>query len=187
MPERSLTSSALIVAFGILDSVEPFHQHFSLRNYTLQYPFATKERVSVPLLIFLAAIIPGIFIIVFTLLLDGIFSHSGRTPGGRRFFSSRYTFGARLWELNCGILGLLLSIGMAVTATQALKTATGKPRPDLIDRCQPRPGSADPLPFGLSNITICTQTDHHTLKDGFRSFPSGHSSSESCAPGGSSC
>lgn len=48
---------------------------------------------------------------------------------------------------------------------------------DVIDRCQPRPGSADPV-YGLSNYTICTQTDHYVLRDGFRSFPSGHSSCE---------
>jgi membrane-associated phospholipid phosphatase len=61
----------------------------------------------------------------------------------------------------------------------SLKNAIGKPRPDLIDRCQPLPGSADPLPFGLSNYSICTQTNNAILKDGFRSFPSGHSSSKS--------
>jgi diacylglycerol diphosphate phosphatase/phosphatidate phosphatase len=60
----------------------------------------------------------------------------------------------------------------------SMKNAIGKPRPDLIDRCQPAPGSVDPLPFGLSNSTICTQKDAAILKDGFRSFPSGHSSSE---------
>lgn len=84
----------------------------------------------------------------------------------------------RLWELNCGILGLLLSSGAAFVITGALKNATGKPRPDLIDRCQPRPGSEDAPVFGLSNSTICTQVNHAILKDGFRSFPSGHSSSE---------
>jgi diacylglycerol diphosphate phosphatase/phosphatidate phosphatase len=56
-----------------------------------------------------------------------------------------------------------------------LKNAIGKPRPDLIDRCQPRAESQDPQPFGLSDISICTQTNNHILKDGFRSFPSGHS------------
>ena len=82
----------------------------------------------------------------------------------------------RLWELNCGILGLLLAQGAAFVITGALKNATGKPRPDLIDRCRPRSGSADPPVFGLSNSTICTQANHARLKDGFRSFPSGHSS-----------
>lgn len=56
------------------------------------------------------------------------------------------------------------------------KNAVGKPRPDFIDRCQPVRGSHDPVPFGLSNSTICTQTDQAIMKDGFRSFPSGHSS-----------
>jgi len=36
--------------------------------------------------------------------------------------------------LNCGILGLGLSIGAAYTITGALKNAIGKPRPDLISR-----------------------------------------------------
>ena len=60
--------------------------------------------------------------------------------------------------------------------TAILKNATGKPRPDFIARCSPVDGSVDPVPFGLSNDTICTQTDHGVLKDGYRSFPSGHSS-----------
>jgi diacylglycerol diphosphate phosphatase / phosphatidate phosphatase len=30
--------------------------------------------------------------------------------------------------------------------------------------------------WGLSNYTICTQPDEHILRDGFRSFPSGHAS-----------
>jgi diacylglycerol diphosphate phosphatase/phosphatidate phosphatase len=53
--------------------------------------------------------------------------------------------------------------------TGALKNACGKPRPDIIDRCQP---DESPV-FGLSNYTMCTQQDHAILKDGFRSFPSG--------------
>lgn len=61
--------------------------------------------------------------------------------------------------------------------TGALKNACGKPRPDIIDRCQPSGAPA----FGLSNSTICTQTDHEILKDGFRSFPSGMLSTAPCA------
>jgi hypothetical protein len=54
-------------------------------------------------------------------------------PGVKRL-SGRYRFKDRLWELNCGILGLGLSVGAAFTITGALKNAIGKPRPDLIDR-----------------------------------------------------
>ncbi len=81
----------------------------------------------------------------------------------------------RLWELNCGILGLLLANGAAYVITGTFKNAIGKPRPDLIDRCQPSV-TTDPQPFGLSNSTICKQTDKSILNDGFMSFPSGHSS-----------
>ena len=42
----------------------------------------------------------------------------------------------------------------------------------------PPPGSVDPPPFRLSDHSICTQKDNAILKDGFRSFPSGHSSSK---------
>lgn len=38
------------------------------------------------------------------------------------------------------------------------------------------PGSEDPV-YGLSTVSICTQTNVHIMRDCFRSFPSGHSSS----------
>ncbi|KAL9595171.1 MAG: hypothetical protein Q9179_005094 [Wetmoreana sp. 5 TL-2023] len=168
----------LFFAFYALDAVEPYHQHFSLRNYTLQYPYAVHERVPVPLLFALNTILPAIIIAIYALLIDGLFSHQKQAaPRDGHRTLGKYRVKDRLWELNCGLLGLLLSQGAAFVITGALKNATGKPRPDLIDRCQPLEGSADPLPFGLSNSTICTQTNHKMLKDGFRSFPSGHSSS----------
>ncbi|KAL8902269.1 MAG: hypothetical protein Q9207_004804 [Kuettlingeria erythrocarpa] len=168
----------LFVAFYALDAVEPYHQHFALRNYTLQYPYAVKERVPIPLAFVLTFLFPILIIAIYSLLIDGLFSHHEQPTArdGHKTFG-KYRWKDRLWEFNCGILGLLLSQGAAFVVTGALKNATGKPRPDLIDRCQPKAGSADPLPFGLSNSSICTQTDHAILKDGFRSFPSGHSSS----------
>lgn len=168
--------SALIIVFYALDAIEPFHQHFALQNYTLQYPFAVKERVSIGLALAISTITPAIIIALYTLVIDGIFSHRQPQAGTLRSHRHVYTLRDRLWELNCGVLGLLLSEGAAFVITTALKNAAGKPRPDLIDRCQPKAGSADPAVFGLSNSTICTQADHAILKDGFRSFPSGHSS-----------
>lgn len=62
-----------------------------------------------------------------------------------------------------------------------LKNAIGKPRPDLVDRCQPDPeimaALLQPGNFSMASHAICTQKDNAILKDGFRSFPSGHSSS----------
>ncbi|KAF2140907.1 uncharacterized protein K452DRAFT_251702 [Aplosporella prunicola CBS 121167] len=168
----------LIIAFYALDSVEPYHQHFALQNYTLQYPYAVHERVPVFDLCLIAVLAPAIIIAIYTLVIDGLFSANKPPagPSGRRKLTGKYRMKDRLWELNCGVLGLLLSVGAAFTITGTLKNAVGKPRPDLIDRCQPIPGSVDPIPYGLSNHSICTQKDNNILKDGFRSFPSGHSS-----------
>ncbi|EZG08961.1 hypothetical protein H106_01875 [Trichophyton rubrum CBS 735.88] len=169
--------SALIIGFFILDRVEPFHQPFALQNYTLHYPYAVNERVPIPLALAISGGFPVLVIVVYTIVLDGLFSHSKpvNIATGKRKLMGKYRLKDRLWELNCGILGLVLAQGAAFVITGALKNACGKPRPDLIDRCKPR--TFEQPEFGLSNYTICTQTDHEILKDGFRSFPSGHSSS----------
>ncbi|KIO26224.1 hypothetical protein M407DRAFT_243790 [Tulasnella calospora MUT 4182] len=80
------------------------------------------------------------------------------------------------WDWHISSLGLVLSLGLTGTITNVVKICVGRPRPDLIDRCQPVPGSVNAPIYGLSNHTICTQTDNYILNDGFRSFPSGHSS-----------
>jgi diacylglycerol diphosphate phosphatase/phosphatidate phosphatase len=127
----------LIGVFTLIDKIPPFHQHFSLDNYTLHYPFAVKERVPVPWLCVYVVFAPAVIIGIYTLVLDGLFSHQTEMPTGRagiKKLSGRYRFKDRLWELNCGILGLGLSVGAAFTITGALKNAIGKPRPDLISR-----------------------------------------------------
>ncbi|EGD98150.1 PAP2 domain-containing protein [Trichophyton tonsurans CBS 112818] len=163
---------ALIIGFFILDRVEPFHQPFALQNYTLHYPYAVNERVPIPLALAISGGFPVLVIVVYTIVLDGLFSHSKpvNIATGKRRLMGKYRLKDRLWELNCGILGLVLAQGAAFVITGALKNACGKPRPDLIDRCKPR--TFEQPEFGLSNYTICTQTDHEILKDGFRSFPS---------------
>jgi diacylglycerol diphosphate phosphatase / phosphatidate phosphatase len=168
-------NSVFFIGFYILDAVEPYHQHFSLENISLQYPYAVRERIPIGDALLISCAFPAVVIVIYTLFIDGIFSHhkpSRDSFGGRRRLSSRYRWNDRLWELNCGILGLLLSQSLAFIITQVLKNATGKPRPDLIDRCQPEASSEDLKPFGLSNSSICTG-DHAILKDGFRSWPSG--------------
>ncbi|KAJ6161440.1 hypothetical protein N7470_004836 [Penicillium chermesinum] len=144
---------ACVIGFWILDSVEPYHQHFSLRNYTLQYPYAVHERIPIQYALCISGAFPLVVIAIYTLLLDGLFSHhKPQDPiSGKRKLRGPWRWKDRLWELNCGILGLLLSQALAFLITQVLKNACGKPRPDIIDRS--------------------------LIKDGFRSWPSGHSSS----------
>ncbi|KAF7363319.1 Lipid transport protein [Mycena sanguinolenta] len=80
------------------------------------------------------------------------------------------------WDLHNGLLGLILGLSITGSITQFTKLTVGRPRPDVIDRCQPIPGSVDPI-YGLSNSSICTTpNDSSLMRDGFMSFPSGHSS-----------
>jgi len=170
---------ALMIIFTVVDKIPPFHQHFALENYTLHYPFATKERVPVFWLCVYVILAPAIIIGIYTMVIDGLFSHQTAMPVGRtgvKRLSGRYRFKDRLWELNCGILGLGLSIGAAYTITGALKNAIGKPRPDLISRCIVDEAKINTAKYALQTIDICTQTDNYILQDGFKSFPSGHSS-----------
>ena len=70
------------------------------------------------------------------------------------------------------ILGLLVSLLLASVLTDIVKNAVGRPRPDLLARCKPAKGTPA---HELVTIDVCTEKDHHTLHDGWRSFPSGHS------------
>lgn len=97
-------------------------------------------------------------------------------------FLTRGSARSRVWEANCALVGIALSISLAMIVTDGLKNAIGRPRPDMLARCKP-----DPARFNdsyipgthLVTIEVCTDKDpgfHGQLRDGFRSFPSGHSS-----------
>lgn len=62
---------------------------------------------------------------------------------------------------------------LTLFVTDVIKNAVGRPRPDLLSRCKPR---SDTDLHSLVDFTVCTETDYHLLHDGWRSFPSGHSS-----------
>lgn len=71
------------------------------------------------------------------------------------------------------LLGLSISLALTVVLTDLIKNSVGRPRPDLLARCLPLPTAPHNT---LVTIDVCTQTNHHRLHDGWRSFPSGHSS-----------
>lgn len=93
----------------------------------------------------------------------------------------------KLWELHVGLLGLAVSLVIAWFFTQGTKNWFGKPRPDLLSRCEPDIDNAARYVVGgfvgegmngrLYSADICQQKDKSKLDDGFRSYPSGHSSS----------
>jgi len=92
----------------------------------------------------------------------------------------------KLWEWHAGWLGLGLALASAFLITDGMKNLFGKPRPDLLSRCNPDlsnianyavGGFADTQEgFLLVTAAICQNKDKSMMDDGFRSFPSGHSS-----------
>lgn len=147
---------------------------FSLDNLAIQFPHAEVERVSVSWLFVYAGAIPLAILVLWALLFR---------PGAHK--------------AHVTILGFFISLILTSFVTDVVKNAVGRPRPDLIARCKPVSNSqydhwtalqsvaADTKPalqekgapaHALVTFEICTETDHHTLHDGWRSFPSGHSS-----------
>ncbi|BCS20494.1 phosphatase PAP2 family protein [Aspergillus puulaauensis] len=130
--------------------VTPFHRMFALDNQAIQYPFATVERVPVLWSIFYAGVIPLLILLVWAALVR---------PSPHK--------------VQVTILGFLTAIMLTSLLTDIIKNAVGRPRPDLIARCMPRRGTPESK---LVLWTVCTQSNEHILQEGWRSFPSGHSS-----------
>jgi len=78
------------------------------------------------------------------------------------------------WDLHAGLLGLTIGYSAAGSFTQFVRITAGRPRPDFIARCNPFPDSTNHQFFGLANVTICQSNNTDLLKDGMRSFFSGH-------------
>jgi membrane-associated phospholipid phosphatase len=128
----------------------------------------------------IALIVPAVIIAVISLLFIPGPTVAKGTP-------KSLIWRRKLWEWHTGWLGLGLSLAGAFFITSGLKDLVGKPRPDLLARCDPDLSNVGahlvgglgllleeaPLVVGVS---ICKNTDLSVLHDGFASFPSGHSS-----------
>lgn len=75
--------------------------------------------------------------------------------------------------VHVSVLGLLATLLITSFVTDIIKNAVGRPRPDLISRCSPKKGTPD---HTLIEFSECSPSDKNVLHEGFRSFPSGHSS-----------
>lgn len=130
--------------------VEPFHRLFYINDLAISFPHAEKERVPVTLNILYAAAVPLVTIILTNTL--------SRAPRHKH---------------HVAILGLAIALILTSFLTDTVKNTVGRPRPDLVARCKPAPGTPENK---LVGVEVCTESRHHVLHDGWRSFPSGHSS-----------
>ncbi|KAK5996497.1 putative diacylglycerol pyrophosphate phosphatase 1 [Cladobotryum mycophilum] len=141
----------LMLGWILIDTlVTPFHRMFAINDLRISFPHTEHERVPVSWNFAYALFLPLGVLIVYNL-----FARSSLVKHEATY----------------------LSFAISVTLTQFLvdliKNAVGRPRPDLLARCQP---AAQTRPNTLVTIDVCTAPNDETLQDGWRSFPSGHSS-----------
>ncbi|KAI8956409.1 acid phosphatase/Vanadium-dependent haloperoxidase [Xylaria longipes] len=170
-----------------LGNVTPNKRPFSLLDTNIAFPVTEHETVTSALLLTFNAGVPIVVIFVVAL----VFVPGRTVPEGT---PSSLIWKRKLWELHIGWLGLALSLISAWIVTQGMKNLFGKPRPDLLSRCIPDVENVMKHIVGFSSTvladatgstyngqlvsaTICTNPDKAFLDDGFRSYPSGHSSS----------
>ncbi|KAF9150760.1 hypothetical protein BGX20_005598, partial [Mortierella sp. AD010] len=86
----------VLAAFSYIDTLEPYHRQFSVKDITIQHPFAKKETVPVWLALVLAFILPGIIISCIALI-------------SRRSYT----------DLHNGLLGLFLAQALVLIVTDS--------------------------------------------------------------------
>jgi membrane-associated phospholipid phosphatase len=172
-----------LIGYGF-HKVTPNHHPFSLTDPSISFPYTTHETVSTAVLVVASLIAPAVIIVLVTL----VFIPGSAVPGGRSL-RSLSTWKYKVWEWNAGWLGLALAVAGAFMATEGLKDLYGKPRPDMLARCDPDlsdigayvvgglGGRLDGAPR-LVGWEICRNKGKMLVIDGFVSFPSGHSSCE---------
>ena len=163
----------------------PNHRPFSPADPELSYPYVEKPKVSTTVLVIVSLVAPA----AITFLIALIFTPGPTVP---RKTSLAQTWKQKLWEWNTAWMGLGLGLALTFFFTEGMKNLFGKPRPDLLARCNLDPMAVQPHALGgygnqlpewnqLVSWTACRSTDRSTLDDGFMSFPSGHSSCKSPA------
>ncbi|KAK9272595.1 hypothetical protein L1049_002969 [Liquidambar formosana] len=76
-----------------------------------------------------------------------------------------------VYDLHHAILGLLFSVLVTAVITDAIKDGVGRPRPDFFWRCFPDGKDV----YDKWGNVIC-HGDKNVIKEGHKSFPSGHTS-----------
>lgn len=164
-------------------SLEPSQRPFYLEDPDISLSVAAHDTVSSALLVVIGLVIPAVIIVAISLLLVP-------SPLALKGAPFALIWRRKIWEWNAGWMGLGLSLAATYCATEGLKDLIGKPRPDLLARCDPDlskistyavSGLGQVLSRAPTYVTldICRNQSSFLRKDGFSAWPSGHSS---CKP-----
>ncbi|XP_040382461.1 lipid phosphate phosphatase 2-like isoform X2 [Oryza brachyantha] len=137
----------LAVVYGLSNIIEPFHR-FVGRDMLTDVSYPLKGN-TVP---FWA--VPLIAIVLPWVIFGGI------------YFKNK-----NVYDLHHGILGILYSVLITAVITDAIKNGVGRPRPDFFWRCFP-----DGKNFNNVTGDVICHGERSVIKEGYKSFPSGHAS-----------
>ncbi|GAA0185670.1 phosphatase [Lithospermum erythrorhizon] len=142
----------LVFIDGGLNLIEPFHRYVNediVRDLKFPFKHDTVPMWAVPIY---AVILPLVVFMAYYL--------------GRR----------DVYDLHHAILGLAYSVLISAVVTDSIKDAVGRPRPNFFWRCFPDGiATFDPTPGDNFGNVMCTGVKK-IIKEGYKSFPSGHSS-----------
>ncbi|KAF4877675.1 putative lipid phosphate phosphatase 3 [Colletotrichum siamense] len=175
---------AILVVFAvagyILGNLTPQKRPFNLGNPDISFPLY-DDTVSITNAFLICIVAPILIILVVSLL----FVPGSTVPPGT---PKSIIWRRKLWEIHAGWLGLIFSVIATWFIVSTTKNLLGKPRPNAIARCQPDldniaqyivggvAATTSSTPGQLVSADICKNPDASVVNDGFRSFPSGHSS-----------
>ncbi|PKI60016.1 hypothetical protein CRG98_019604 [Punica granatum] len=131
-----------------LNKIEPFHRFIGEEMMTnIKYPLKDN---TIP-----AWAVP-IYAVLFPMLVFLIY----------------YIVRRDVYDLHHATLGLLYAVGLTAVITDAIKVAVGRPRPNFFYRCFP---DGEPVFDNVTHDVLC-YGDKAVIKEGYKSFPSGHTS-----------
>ncbi|KAF5759937.1 putative phosphatidate phosphatase [Helianthus annuus] len=143
---------AVLLLLGLTDfflnMIEPFHRYVAQDMMTdIKYPFYEKDTIPMWAVPFYAGILPIMIFFIY------------------------YMKRKDVYDVHHAVLGLLYSLLITAVITDSIKDAVGRPRPNFFYRCFPD-GNAE---FGDDGNVLC-HGDLLKIKEGYKSFPSGHTS-----------
>ena len=183
-PHTDHISSGIAAVGTSFWKASPNHRPFSPVDPDISFPFVEHEKISTSLLVLISTIIPAVLTAFIALVFTPKF------PTARGTLLAR-TWKYKLWEWNTAWMGLGLGLATTFFFVEGLKNLIGKPRPDLLSRCDLDPATVQQYAVGgesiqlhlenlLVSYTACRQPDRSKLDAGFVSFPSGHASCTHC-------
>ena len=131
-----------------LNIIEPFHRYIGEEMMVdMKYPFYEKDTIPMYAVPAYAVVLPCVVFLMY------------------------YLYRKDVYDLHHAMLGLFYAVLITAVITDSIKDATGRPRPNFFYRCFPDGKAA----FKDNGDVLC-HGDPLIIKEGYKSFPSGHSS-----------